>query len=230
MTAQELLEQYREEMVDTARPYFWSDEEILGYMDDAYKMFVRLTGGIADFTSDFTRVSIVAHDAVGILDKRILRVMQAFRVSDGRRIDVKNQTDINFLRDNDYGMMRPIYLDTTPGPVRYMVIGAESGKCKWIQVPEADDEAQLHVYRLPATKIEPDGSNLDFDFDEIGEEHVPNLVLWMRHRGYKKHDGEVFHPGRSDEFKAAFIAYCDQTKREWERYKHKNREVQYGGL
>lgn len=230
MNARELLAQFRNEMMDTRRPYFWSNEEILGYMDEAYKTFVRLTGGIADFTSDIARADIVAGDPVGVLDKRILRVTEAFRVSDGRKIEVKNHTDINFVRDNDYGMIRPIYLDTQPGPVRYMVIGAERGKCQWIQIPEVDDVARLYVYRLPEVTIKADESNLDYEFDEIGEEHIPFLCQWMRYRGYSKADAEVYDPGRGETFRATFVAYCEQAKREWERYKHKNREVLYGGL
>ena len=147
MTAQELLEQYREEMVDTARPYFWSDKEILGYMDDAYKMFVRLTGGIADFTSDFTRVNIVTGEKVGEYDKRILRIMKAYRESDRAEIKVINQTDLTFIRGDDYGLLRPAYLDSAPGPVRYMVIGLERGKCEWLQVPLTDDVALLAIRR-----------------------------------------------------------------------------------
>lgn len=230
MTAQQLLTQFRNEMLDTAKPHFWSDEEILGYMDDAYKRFVRLMGGIADFTSDLTRVDIDAGDPVGILDKRILRITEAFRVSDGGKISIINHTDLTFTRDNDYGLIRPLHLDTMPGPVRYMVIGTERGKCKWVQIPETNDAAQLYVYRLPATKIEMDGTNLDYEFDEIGDEHVPSLCLWMRHRGYMKQDADTFDPKRAESFRAAFAEYCTLAKREWDRYKHKNREVQYGGL
>lgn len=230
MTAQQLLTQFRNEMLDTAKPHFWSDEEILGYMDDAYKMFVRLMGGIADFTSDLTRVDIDAGDPVGILDKRILRITEAFRVSDGGKISIINHTDLTFTRDNDYGLIRPLHLDTMPGPVRYMVIGTERGKCKWVQIPETNDAAQLYVYRLPATKIEMDGTNLDYEFDEIGDEHVPSLCLWMRHRGYMKQDADTFDPKRAESFRAAFAEYCTLAKREWDRYKHKNREIQYGGL
>lgn len=229
MTAQDLLTQFRNEMMDTHRPYFWSDEEILGYMNDAYKMFVRLMGGIADFTSDLTRVDIVAGDPIGLLDRRILRITEAARVSDGRNIEIKNYTDVdaNRLRDVVYGMVRS---ESLPGPVKMMVIGAERGKCKWIQVPETDDQAQLSVYRLPIGTVDIGGSNLAFGFDEVGEEHVTNFCPWMRYRAYQKADADVFDPKRGELFKAQFTAYCDQTKREWERYKHKNREVQYGGL
>lgn len=230
MNVQELLDQFRSEMVDTAKPYLWSDEEVLSYMDDAYKTFSRLMGGIADFTSDLTRVDIVAGEAVGVLDKRILRVMEAYRMSDMGKIKVVNQTDLTFARDNDYGLIRPIYLDTTPGQIRYMIIGSERGKCRWVQLPETDDVAQLYVYRLPATRIETDGSNTDFELDEVGEEHHPFLCLWMRHRGYLKADAETFDKGRAADFKQSFTEYCTMAKAEWERYKAKPREVAYGGL
>lgn len=228
MNVQEVYDQFRADMVDTAKPYLWSDADVFRHMDDAYKMFVRLMGGIADFTSDMTRVDIAAGDPLGVMDKRILRVMEAYRASDAAEIKIINQTDLTFARGTDYGTIRPVYLDTTPGPVRYMIIGAERGKCKWVQVPVVADVAQLYVYRLPSTKI--DGTNLSFEFDEIGEEHHSSLVLWMRHKGYMKADAETFDRGRSGEFKAAFTEYCSLAKAEWERYKHKNREVAYGGI
>lgn len=230
MKVQQLYDLFRAEMVDIATPYLWGDDEVFAYMDDAYKMFVRLTGGIADFTSEATLVDIVTGEAVADLDRRILRIMQAFRVSDGAPIQIKNPTDIVTTRDNDYGMIRPVYLDTRPGPVRYMVIGAQRGKCKWIQVPEVDDQAQLYIYRLPLVSIDPDDPDLDFEFDEIGEEHHPHLVNWMRRCAYLKSDVDTFDKGKADDHEARFRAYCGQAKDEWERYKHKHREVVYGGL
>lgn len=230
MTAQELLEQFRSDMVDTATPYLWTDEEVFGYADDAYKMFARLTGGIADFTSDMTRVPVVAGEATSYVDKRILRFMQAFRASDMGEIKIINQTDLTFARGTDYGIIRPIYLDTTPGIVRYMIIGAQRGIVKWVQVPAADDVAQLYVYRLPLTTIKRDGSNVDFDFDEIGEEHHRHLMLWMRRLGYLKADAETFDRGSAAEFGKAFEDYCAGAKAEMARYRHKTREVVYGGI
>ena len=230
MKASDLLEQFRFEMVDTAKPYLWSDKEAWGYMSDAYKTFVRLIGGIADFTSDLSRADIVAGEAIGEYSTKILRVMSAWRVSDGAEIAVVNPPDITFKRDTDYGLVRPMYIDSTPGPVRYMVIGGERGKCKWVQVPEVDDTAQLYIYRMPKDEIANDGSGAGFEFDEIDEEHVTNLCLWMRYRGYMKSDADAYDRGRADEFKEAFVAYCSQAKAEAERKKHKTRVVHYGGL
>lgn len=230
MTAQELHDQFRSDMVDTARPYLWSNEDVTRYMNDAYRMFVRLTGGIADFTSDLSRVAISAGEATSPMDGRILRVMEAYRLSDEGKIEVINQTNMTFQRDNDYGRMRPLYQDSTPGPVRYMIIGAQRKVVKWVQVPLVDDTAQLFVYRLPEVSLDPADPDMDFAFDEVGEEHHMHLCLWMQHLAYRKADADTFNRGRSDEYKALFESYCGLAAAEWERYKHKNRETVYGGL
>ena len=229
MNVRELYDQFRGDVVDLVRPYLWTDYEVYRYMDDAYRMFVRLTGGIADFTSDMTRVPILAGEAVGEYDKRVLRIMKATRQSDNGKITVINQTDLSFIRGDDYGLLRPAYLDNAPGRVTQMIIGMERGKCQWLQVPEEDDVALLAIYRLPKDKITPDIDE-NFDFPEIGEEHVTHLGTWMKHRAYLKADADAFDRGRSDDFKAEFTDYCMLAKAELERAKHKTREVVYGGI
>lgn len=199
-------------------------------MNDAYSMFVRLTGGIADFTSSATQVPIVTGEAIGTLDPSILRVMEAYRASDNSDIKVINQTDLTFTRDNDYGRIRPVYIDTKPGPVRYMIIGAQRGKCKWVQVPEVDDTANLYIYRLPLVDIDVSNPDLSFEFDDVPKEHHTHLALWMRRCAHLKQDAETFDKGKSAEYDQMFSNYCAGVKAEWERYKHKNRECVYGGI
>jgi len=230
MTAGELLEQYRLDMVDTVTPHFWSDTEAYRYMASAYNMFVRLTGGIADFTSKATQVDIVVGENVAALDKSILRIMEASRGSDTAKIEVINQANLTFQRDNDYGRIRQLYTDNTPGPVRYMIIGAERNKVRWVQMPEVADVANLLIYRLPLNTIDPLDPDESFDFSEVEEEHHTHFVLWMRYLGYMKADADTFDQGKATLFKAQFEEYCNFTKAEWERYKHKNRSVAYGGL
>lgn len=229
MNVQELYDQFRSDMQDEEQDFLWTDVELFRYMNESYRMFVRLMGGIADFTSDLCAVPIVAGEQIGAYDKRILRIREAYRASDGAEITVINETDIPLARKVDYGQIKPIYLDTTPGPVRYMVIGSQRGACKWVQKPLVNDTANIHVYRLPLTTITEDTAP-DFDFDEIGEEHVFSLVYWMRHLGYLKSDAECFDKGQSDMFEGKFREYCQQAKAEWERQKHKTRIVHYGGL
>jgi hypothetical protein len=108
-----------------------------------------------------------------------------------------------------------------------MMIGAQQNLVKWLQVPIADDAANLVIYRLPLTKITDAGGQ---EFVDVSEEHHYSLLMWMKALAYKKQDAETFDRAKSAENEAGFHAYCQQAKAELERRKHKNRVVAYGGL
>lgn len=232
MNAQELLEQFRLEVYDTTAPYLWSDKESYRYMNDAYRMFARLTGGIPDSTSDVTRIAITAGQPTSDVSPLILRFRTAYLASSGRKIDILNDVDEPLIRHTDYGGMVFTGRQSTPGPVHSMIIGedrsAERGIVRWINVPDTNDVAQVSVYRLPLDPVPTNGTG--FDFPEIGEEHVEHLTKWMKHRAYGKQDAETFDANKRDAFGAEFREYCAQAKAEWDRYKSKVQVVQYGGL
>ena len=52
----------------------------------------------------------------------------------------------------------------------------------------------------------------------------------MKHRAYGKQDAETFDRGKSEAFKAAFEAYCESARMEYDKYKAKVRVVSYGGI
>lgn len=227
MTSADLYALFRSDVVDAVQPYLWSDTEVYAYMNDAYRMFVRLTGGIADFTSTVTQVAIVAGQATSALDPSILRIMGATRLSDGLPIKVLNYPDLPVpVTSGIYGASQAIGLDATPGPVNYMVIGMQRDVARWVQVPTANDTAQLFVYRMPTGFITAAGQ----PFTDVAVDHHIHFLDWMKHLAYKKQDAETFDRARSNENEASFRAYCAEAKAEIERYKHKTRIVAYGGL
>ncbi len=226
MNSTELLEAFRLDTVDTADPPLWSDPEIYRYLNDAYFQFVRITGGVADFTSEACEVGITAGEDTSLLHPSIMRVMSAKRRSDNREIEVVNITDLHAHYRSDYGVRVKQFLDDTPGPVRMMVLGMQRDLVRWVQVPEFDDAVDMVVYRLPLAPITGAGQTLD----GIEEMHHLHLLDWMKHLAYKKQDAETFSPKDSERSGQAFLAYCDQVRAEWERYKHKTRVVAYGGI
>ena len=226
MNAGELLEHWRGEVSDIATPYLWSDSEAYVYMLDAYRMFVRLTGGIADFTSDTTRLDVSIGSAETTISRSVMRIMKAFRMSDGADIKVLNQTDIaTTLSDTDYGTIMRNLNAPKPGPITEIIIGRQKGLAHFTAVPEEDDTIQMSIYRLPVESVLDENSELT----DIDEEHHIHLASWMKHRAYRKHDVETFDIDKSGKYEAEFHGYCAFVKKEWERLKHKNREVQYGG-
>ncbi len=218
MTSDELYEAFREDIVDVAKPYLWSDAEVWRYMNDAYSMLVRLTQGIPDADSEATEVQIVANDGHGELHPSILRIMSATRRSDGAEIKVINATDLSAYK-------RLASLRES-GRVEYMLVGSKPHACRWVGVPLTDDVCDLTVYRLPLVPITGPGQQLA----EVEDMHHIHLLNWMKHLAYKKHDAETFNPSASKEYAAEFATYCDRVQAEWERYKHKTRVVAYGGL
>lgn len=76
---------------------------------------MRLTGGIADFTSSITEVSAIANEPTSEVSKRILRFMFAQRTSDNRPVEIINSTDIGRLGRSDYGSNRPFTLERSGG-------------------------------------------------------------------------------------------------------------------
>ena len=221
-----LYDAFRSDVVDKARPYLWSDAEVWRYMNDAYFQFVRKTGGVSDFTSDICAIDIVTGEPLAELHKSVMRIMSATRRSDNKPIDIINSTDVGKMRSSDYGQIKSLVLDARSGPVRYMVHGMQRGVVRWVQVPEFDDVADLHVYRMPLEGISDAGQ----EFDDVAEEHHLHLLDWMKHLAYRKPDADTFNPNLSAECEQKFLEYCAQVKSEWERYKHKTRVVSYGGL
>lgn len=229
MTSDELYALFRSDVVDAVAPYLWSDTEVWGYMNDAYRMFARLTGGIPDTTSALTRLALTPGVATNTVSPLILRFRSAYLLSDGTELKIINEADLPRLATRDYGQVNPARRNLLTGKVTHMATGmdrrATSGTVRWVYIPDAEDTVQLSVQRLPLETVES-----GFEFPEIGEEHHEHLMLWMKARAYGKQDAECFDRGRRDEYTQAFRTYCAEAKAEWNRYRSHNMSVAYGGL
>lgn len=229
MTSDDLYTLFRSDVVDAVAPYLWSDLEVWNYMNDAYRMFVRLTGGIPDSLSSVTRVPVVAGKATAVVSPLILRFTSAYLMSDGTELKLINGNQTPLLGKTDYGNVVTAMRDNSTGPVRYMQTNVarsqDGGTVRWIKVPAVNDTVQMDVYRLPQDPVVA-----GFAFDEVEEQHHEFFLLWMKARAYGKQDAECFDRGRRDTYEKNFRAYCDDAKTEARRYKNHAMSVAYGGL
>jgi hypothetical protein len=226
MNSSELLEAFRSGVGAEASRRL-SDDDVWRIANDAYYAFVRLTGGVADVTSEACQVQLVADQATSVLHRSLLRLMNVFLRSTGDKVQIVNQTDIHGRpTGDDYGRaLNPLSRqDFSTGPVRFAVIGTQRGLVRWYKVPLEDDIADLSIYRLPLNKITGDGQELS----DVDEEHHLALLDHMYCAAYMH--PEVAGYQAAGAHKAKFEEYCREIKREIERYKHKDRVVQYGGL
>lgn len=218
MNSSDLLQLFRDEMQDVAAPYFWSDEEIFGYVDDAQTMFCRKTDGILDATTpEVTELSIVVGDEWVAIHPKIRRILSAERTDTGRDIDVVKRAE---LRSQGWRF------DGRTGQVRGIVIGMEAHKVRLFPISDEDVTLALSVYRLPLVKITDVGDQAL----EVDEEHHRHLVLWMQHLAYLKHDAETFNKVKAQDFEDRFLRYCASVTREENKKAYRTGVVEYGGI
>lgn len=217
MNTTRLKNLFRSDVDDVALPNLWSDDEVATYMDEAQKMFCRLTGGIGDSSSPLCTVDIDASEPFTAIDKRILKIRRIQRDSDSKPLRVVNFEDLD---------AECVKLDAVEGVVDTVVIGIEPHKLRWVRVPAVADTATMIVYRLPLRSIVSSAVSVL----EIDEQHQRSLLLWMEHLAYDKQDADTRDPKKSEEKEIAFRTYCEAATIEMARLRHKPRSVQYGGL
>lgn len=227
MNTSELHEAFRTD-VGVESTSILSDDEVFRYMNDAYRNFVRLTGGIPDFTTaSVCQVPIVAGVQTAPLDKSILKIVRVTRASDNGLVQVINAPDLGHLyRDDDYGSILQLNIDNQPGEVKYMMIGAQQNLARWVQIPLVNDTANLIVFRLPLVDITGEGQPLT----DVAEQHHLALLSWMKALAFRKSDPALYNPRMGQQYAQEFTSYCGMAKAEVDQYKHKIRVVRYGGI
>jgi hypothetical protein len=216
MDSSQLLDLFRSEMSDVDLPTLWSDDEIFNYIDDAQKMFCRLAHGINDAMSKVTQISVLTTTDTAATSPTILKIRQAYQVSDGQPIEIINYEDLGRLG---------VRLDGRTGPVKMLITGMSQDMVKLYPAPNVANTIQLLVERLPLKGITGSGQLL-----EINDRHHPHLLLWVKHRAYLKQDSETRDDKKAADMKMAFKEYCELAFREKERAMHKTRVVVYGGI
>lgn len=212
MTNTELLAIFREEVSDLETPYLWSDTTVYGYIDEAQKQFCRDTYGIEDARTH--KVSIVAATEWYTLSPKVLKVRAAVDSDTGADVPL-----VAVERMAGLGMR----FDTRAGPLRALITGLEKGKVRAWPVPNVVSTVQLHVFRLPEDMAVGD------EF-EIDDQHVRNLLYWVKYRAYGVHDSETYDKRMSERGRDEHDAYCARAKDEQSRRMHTAGCVAYGGI
>lgn len=219
MNSTGLFSAFRSDVRDEVTPFLWSNADLARYADAAQIEFCKLEGGVADSsTTAVTQVPVVDGEAFAALHPSILKVRHARLQSDGRELTILNLEDLQTRPD----CTGRTFIAT--GVVHSMVLGMETNKARWFNIPVADDTVLLTVNRKPLTRITGPGIDL-----EIEEDHHEYLLLWMKYMAHMKQDAETYDKGRADSFKMQFEEYCRQAKSDRERREHKFRVMAYGG-
>lgn len=211
MTNTELLAIFRTEVSDLEAPYLWSDVLVYGYIDEAQKQFCRDTYGIEDARTH--KVTVVAATEWYTLSPKVLKIRGAVDAATGAGVSL---VAVENMADN--GMR----FDGRTGPLSALITGLEKGKVRAWPVPNAASTVQLHVFRLPEDMATGDEFGID-------DQHVRNLLYWVKYRAYSVQDSETYDKQSAARNKADHEAYCARAKDEQSRRMHTAGCVAYGG-
>jgi len=212
MDATELRTMLRSEIDDAVAPYLVSDSLASSYIDDAQKMFCRLTEGIEDGRS-FT-LSINTTSEWYDLDKSILKFRKATNAATGREITLVNQ---------EKAEAAGIYFDGRQAPLQALVLGIEKNMARAWPKPNVAMTVALNVFRLPKTIAA--GDEL-----EVDEHHHQHLLMWAKHRVYSIQDSEITDKFKAEKYEQSFRAYCFQALKEQVRARRIVGVTSYGGV
>lgn len=212
MNSTELRTLFRSEFSDAVAPYLIADTSVYAYINDAQRMFCRLTEGIEDGRS-FT-LPVVGGVEWYPIDPAILKLRRVADRASGREVTVVNQ---------EHAATAGITFDGRSGPLRALVIGIEKGFARVWPVPVIASTLALETFRLPY----PVGPDEELEIDEQHHEH---LLLWVKHRAYGNQDAEVRDDGKAAEYEQRFRAYCARARTEQGRARRVIGTVAYGGI
>lgn len=205
MLVTELIARFRKCVFDTQPPFFWAESEIILLIDQAEKMFTRLTGGI---TQDYTLSYNIADEFVA-LNNRILTIRKAVDIANPKReIEI-----LNLEESID---------ETRSGEVQALIIGTNVRQARLYPLPARAGGIKISTYRMQADPITSTASAL-----EIEEQHHYYLLHWMKYLAYLEHDSETHNTKYAFDEKRLFEAYCASAKAEFEQLRHKVRVSKY---
>lgn len=196
MTLQELIRRFRVQANDRAEPYFWENEDVAGYLNDAEgQACIRGRLLREDATPEVCEIDLAAGRHTYPLHAAVVEITHLrLRPVNGGEARVVHLVSREWLdaempewRDDTYPARFAIQGDTT----LRLVGGFEEG-----------DKLVLECYRLPLAPMVDDG-----DEPEIHAAHHEHLLQWALHSAFSIPDTEAFDPQRAAAAEQQFTAY-----------------------
>jgi hypothetical protein len=204
---------------------FWSNFELIQYLDQGQKEFAERTLIFKDSLS--FRPSIETDEPWAYFDPRILRIERAELDSDNRILPVYTIQDFQTkIYADDYGIRKHESWEVKTGTPQCLIRDLEHDKLRIYPIPEADDTLILSVRRYPMEDITTMTDELE----------LPSH--WQYGLLYKIRKEAFVNP------KALMAGFGDASivaKRDWEEFLNKAEskikirtrgpgQVRYGGI
>lgn len=196
MKVADFIEAFRDQVEDHAVPPFWSDAQIVRYLNEAVQEACERAKLIEDrLTPAVCTVTLAPDVSTYPLHPSVFEIKRVtFR---GRPLD---ETSVEEMDADCPGW------ETLKGLPRAYIFEQASGirpaNIRLVRTPTQADTLALTVYR---GALKPLSADRDTERPEIPERFHENLMDWVLHRAYLKQDADTFDPTKAAESKALFV-------------------------
>lgn len=196
MTLGDLIGRFRSAANDKVQPYFWSDEEVTDWLNDA-EQEAAIRGRLIHENSReaMTKADIDAGQSTLNLHATVYEITSIAWQQEGQEYPQPLTLTSSEALDRDLGNWRyrkgkPLYAIQSDKTIRL------------VPAPEVAGQVLLEGYRLPRRPME----DMD-DSPEINSAHHRHLVCWAMYIGFSIPDAELFDQRRADIAKEEFESY-----------------------
>lgn len=199
MTLADLIATYRTDANDKVQPYFASDEEVTGWLNEAV-VEAAIRGRLIHESeiAEVCQIAVVAGTASYPLHPSIYELSHVAFRQDGEA----TRKPVRLVSSEYLDAIMCDWRDAEGRPL-YAIQGDSS--LRLVPRPDAAGALILEGYRLPMEPmllVEKDTAT-----PEINGAHHRHLVQWALHRGFSAPDTESFDPNRAAIAEAAFTQY-----------------------
>ena len=220
MNITELISQYRREAVDTTVPYFLSDSEVIGLLNEAVdEACIRKRLLTDTTTADVAVIAVTAGTATYDLDESVVYVPFA-------RLEDDAGDSYRLAPYDRYGIERiyPGWRKAAVGVPEILVV--EENLLRLVPEPVADYTLYLEVCRVPLA-TERLGAGVAPEIvtrPVIAAMHHRYLVHWVVASALSRPDADLFNPGQAEKHEKLFEHYFGQRPdADRQRTPHHNR-------
>ncbi|MDH1865733.1 hypothetical protein N5D83_02730 [Pseudomonas chengduensis] len=196
MKLAELIRRVRTEANDMVVPYFWSDEDVAAWLNDAVSeacIRARLIHESQD--AAVCQIAVTAGQAVYPLHPALYELTRlALYPADGSRPEV-----LRLCSSERLDAERLDWPDEVGCPL-FAVQGDTD--LRLVPSPEQGATLKLEGYRTPIVEMKL--ADKDSAEPAIHREHHRHLIHWALHKGFAVPDMETFDPNRSAQAERAF--------------------------
>lgn len=196
MNLSQLIERFRSASNDKVEPYFWSDEEVTQWLNDA-EIEAAVRGRLIHESdnSSMCSITVVGGKSVYPLHAAIYELTNITLLDES----LHSHTPIKLISTEALDGVMPGWRFSTGNPA-YAVQMDRS--IRLVPTPMATGRVHVEGYRMPKREME----DVD-DFPEINHAHHRHLVCWALHKAFSIPDAELFDSKRAELAEQEFTKY-----------------------